>query len=52
MVDPSINLSDESNEKVDTRSIRLLAELLSELNLSEIEIGEGSTKIRVAKFES
>jgi len=52
VVDPSINLSDESNEKVDTRSIRLLAELLSELNLSEIEIGEGSTKIRVAKLLS
>ncbi len=49
MADSSGKTIDESKAKVDSNSIRLLAELLNELNLSEIEIGEGATKIRVAR---
>ena len=49
MADRSTKHTDENNIKVDSSSIRLLAELLDELSLSEIEIGEGSTKIKVAR---
>lgn len=52
MVDPSKNIAQNNDERIDASLIRLLAELLDELNLSEIEIGEGSTKIRVARVAS
>ena len=52
MVDPNKKIATENNKTIDSSLIRLLAELLSELNLSEIEIGEGATKIRVARLLS
>jgi acetyl-CoA carboxylase biotin carboxyl carrier protein len=49
MADNKATTSTAAGMKVDTKLVRQLAEMLAETGLTEIEVGDGDRKIRVAR---